>query len=253
VTEAFGMAYANAYDALYAEKDYDAECDLLEKVFAEPGRTVRSVLDLGCGTGAHSSRLAERGYDVVGVDISNAMLGIARRHEHPGSGRVEYVLGDIRSVQLGRQFDAVICMFAVLGYQTTDDDVGRALETVRHHLSPDGPFVFDVWFGPAVESIGPSRRSKVVATDDGEIERRASATIDRNAHLCTVRYQLITRQRGMPEVATDEVHRMRYFFPDELAECLERADLRLSGLAPLPETTAPIDSTTWNVVATARG
>ena len=68
-------------------------------------------------------------------------------------------------------------MFAVLGYQTTDEDVAEALDTVRSHLAPGGPFVFDVWYGPAVEATGPTARVKVVATTDGELERQASAEL----------------------------------------------------------------------------
>ena len=78
MTDVFGQEYAAAYDLLYADKDYDAECDLLERIFRESGRPVRTVLDLGCGTGAHAVRLAQRGYEVVGVDLSEDMLRIAR-------------------------------------------------------------------------------------------------------------------------------------------------------------------------------
>src|SRR5260370_41240685 len=72
----FGADYANAYDVLYQDKDYASECDLIERVFAEyaAGRRVKGVLDLGCGTGGHAVPLAERGYEVVGVDRSAEML-----------------------------------------------------------------------------------------------------------------------------------------------------------------------------------
>jgi SAM-dependent methyltransferase len=182
------------------------------------------------------------------------MLDAARRRaEHAGSSNVSFVRGDIRSVRLGLQFDAVICMFAVLGYQTRDEDVARAIEAVRSHLAPGGPFTFDVWYGPAVEMAGPSARVKVVATADGELERQASAVLERNAHLCTVSYRLISRRPGMPERVTGEVHRMRYFFSDELQRFLGAAGLSLENLRPFPDTTAPLSSAAWNVIAMASG
>jgi len=251
---AFGTEYAAAYDALYADKDYDAECDLLEGIFRQSARPVRSVLDLGCGTGAHAVRLAQRGYEVVGVDLSDGMLEAARRRaDRAGITTVSFVHGDIRSLRLDRQFDAVICMFAVLGYQTTDDDVTLALDTVRHHLAPGGPFVFDVWYGPAVEATGPSTRVKVVATAAGELERQASAVLQRESHLCTVSYRLINRRPGMPEDVTEEKHRMRYFFRDELERFLGAAGLSKQDLTPFPDTTAPLSAASWNVLATASG
>ena len=254
MSEPFGREYAAAYDAFYADKDYDAECDLLEGILGRSSRPVRSVLDLGCGTGAHAVRLAQRGYEVVGVDVSDSMLEAARqRAERACSGTVSFVQGDIRGLRLARQFDAVICMFAVLGYQTTDEDVDRALDAVRMHLAPDGPFVFDVWYGPAVEAIGPSTRAKVVGTADGELERRASAVLEPEAHVCTVSYRLIDRRTGLPDRVTDEVHRMRYFFADELERFLADAGLSLRALTPFPDTAAPLSDAAWNVLATASG
>jgi SAM-dependent methyltransferase len=254
MSEPFGAAYAAAYDALYADKDYDAECDLLEGIFKEWAKPVRAVLDLGCGTGAHAVRLAQRGYDVVGVDMSEAMLDAARRRANDaGSSRPTFVRGDIRTLRLDSTFDAVICMFAVLGYQTSDADVADALNTVRVHLRPAGSFTFDVWYGPAVEATGPSERVKVVQIPGGELERRASAVLDSNAHLCTVSYRLVSRKAGLADEVTNEVHRMRYFYKDELGQRLLSAGLSLESLTPFPDATAPLDAAAWNVLATAVG
>ncbi len=250
----FGTDYAAAYDLLYGDKDYDAECDLLQAQFLSARGPVRSALDVGCGTGAHAVRLAARGYEVVGVDLSEEMLATARqRADASGLGALELRLGDLRSVRLGRTFDAVICMFAVLGYQTSDDDVAGALATVRAHLRPGGIFVFDVWYGPAVEATGPSERVKTVSTGDGEIERRATAELEPSRHLCTVSYHLVRRSPGIPDVAADEEHRMRYFSADELAISLADADLQLIDLVPFPETAAELSTETWNAMGTAAG
>ena len=154
MSEVFGTEYAAAYDPLYADKDYDAECDLLEREFRTRSGPVRTILDLGCGTGAHAVRLAERGYEVVGVDLSEGMLAVARRG---AAGLRASTTSNCCSATSGPSgsagtFDAVICMFAVLGYQTTDDDVAGGPCHGPEHLRPGGRFVFDVWYGP------PSRR-----------------------------------------------------------------------------------------------
>ena len=182
-------------------------------------------------------RLAQRGYEVVGVDLSDGMLAAARtRASAAGVQGLELVLGDIRTLRLDRQFDAVICMFAVLGYQTTDADVAATLATVREHLRPGGRFAFDVWYGPAVEATGPSARVKVVPTPDGSIERSASAILEPDLHLCTVHYHLVQHRIGQPDVVVNESHRMRYFFEPELTELLKAEEIRILDIAPFPAT-----------------
>ncbi|MCX8108650.1 MAG: methyltransferase domain-containing protein, partial [Verrucomicrobiae bacterium] len=71
--QVFGEIYAEAYDSLYKEKDYDLEVSLLERLFQEyRAGAVHRILDVGCGTGNHAIRLAQRGYQVTGVDQSLA-------------------------------------------------------------------------------------------------------------------------------------------------------------------------------------
>ena len=120
--DVFGNAYASAYDDLYADKDYEAECDVVERIFAGyADGPVRSVLDLGCGTGGHAKLLARRDCQVTGVDASSEMLARARERGNsvPGSPPTD-LQGDVRTLELGRQFDAVLMLFAVLGYQTAN-------------------------------------------------------------------------------------------------------------------------------------
>ena len=111
--------YAQFYDTLYAEKDYEAECDYLTALFAAwHGGPVQTVLDLGCGTGGHALPLARRGYQVTGVDRSATMLENARAKA--GIAPVEFLLGDVRTVDLNRTFDAAVATFL---FCTLPDDL----------------------------------------------------------------------------------------------------------------------------------
>jgi SAM-dependent methyltransferase len=254
MTDVFGVDYADSYDALYADKDYVAECDLLEGIFRGARRPVRSVLDMGCGTGRHSVELARRGYEVVGVDLSARMLERARRRAVEEAARgVTFALGDIQTVQLGRRFDAVISMFAVVGYQIGDAAVRSTMANVRRHLEPGGPFVFDVWYGPAVLATGPSARVKTVTTEAGEVERRAVGALEPGSNVCSVSYELTRRSAGQRTVTTRETHRMRYFFEDDLARYLEAAELGLQAVAAFPDVENPPSVASWNVLVVAYG
>lgn len=99
----------------------------------------RSVLDLGCGTGALAARLA-RGTAVTGVDPAAAMLEIARART-PGA---EWIEADARAVRLGRRFKLVVMLGHAFQTMLSDDDQQALLATVAAHLAPAGRFVFDM-------------------------------------------------------------------------------------------------------------
>lgn len=247
MSEPFAGLYAEAYDALYGDKDYAAECDLIERLFATHEAGVATVLDLGCGTGNHAIALAARGYRVTGVDRAADMLAAAAAKT---GNAVAFHVGDIREVDLGRRFDAVLMMFAVLGYQIADRDVLAALACARRHLSAGGLLIFDVWYGPAVLRRRPARRVKEAARDGRRFVRTATSELDVARNLCTVRYRIRDESAGGRRHA-DSVHRMRYFFAPELAQFLQVAGFRDLRLGAFPDFERAPDETTWNVLATA--
>jgi SAM-dependent methyltransferase len=245
----FGAEYAAAYDTLYHDKDYTSECDLIEHVFDVYGQgAIKRVLDLGCGTGGHAVLLAERGYDVVGVDRSAPMLEQARAR---GSD-ARFELGDLTSVDLGETFDAVQMMFAVLSYQVTNADALAALASARRHLQPGGLVFADVWYGPAVLSQRPGERVKLVEAPGTQLIRMAAGELDVNRNVCTVRYHVWRIEEGRVSAEVREQHRMRYFFPLELELLLNGAGLELVRLGCFPRIETEPSDTAWNVAIVAR-
>lgn len=95
----------------------------------------RTLLHLGCG-GGHNDRTLKEHFDVVGVDLSEPMLENARRL----NPEVEYMQGDMRSVRLGRTFDAVALLDSV-SYMRTEGELGAAFATAFAHLRPGGVLV----------------------------------------------------------------------------------------------------------------
>lgn len=253
MTGVFGPEYAGAYDAIYAEKDYEAEVDLIERAAARFGEgPAGAVLDLGCGTGGHAVPLARRGHRVTGVDRSPAMLAAAAAKAAAAGVQVELIEGDVRHVRAGRSFDVVAMMFAVLGYQHGDADVRAALETCAVHLRPGGVLVLDAWHGPAVIAQRPEVRARTFPTADGELERVSSGALDAERDLCTVRLRVVERRAGAVVREVEEEHVMRYFFVDRLTGELRRAGLEPLSFTPFPELDGELGPEHWNLVAVAR-
>ena len=255
MSELFSSGYAAAYDSLYGTKDYASECDLIEQIFRTYANArVASVLDLGCGTGNHALELARRGYDVAAVDQSPHMLAEAQKKLAAASldGKVSLHEADIREFNLDRQFDAIVVMFAVLGYQLENEDVVRTLRTARKHIKRDGLLIFDVWYGPAVLHERPTQRIKTIKTDQGEILRASGGTLDVNANVCTVAIQIWNLENDRLVSHTEESHTQRYFFSQELKLFLGNTGFDPIRLGAFPDFNQDPDESTWNVLQVAR-
>jgi SAM-dependent methyltransferase len=247
----FGGTYASAYDAMYESKDYERECDLVEQAFERfAAGPVHSILDLGCGTGGHALPLAGRGHEVVGVDRSAEMIARAKAKAADAGVSVDFREGDAQDLDLGRSFDAVIVMFAVIGYQLTNDEVRALLATARRHLEPGGVLVFDTWHGPGVIASPPGSGERDLETPGGPMKRIVTGELDVRRHRCTVNYRLIPADG--PEER--ETHVMRFFFPLELELLCQLEGFEMVSITPFGSLDGDVSRDTWNatVVASAR-
>lgn len=210
--------YAAYYDLIYGAKDYAAETRYVRRLL--PDR-IGSVLELGCGTGGHAVELAAAGIAVHGVDLSVAMVARARerRAALPPAlqAKLRFAEGDARHVRLGGHFDAVLALFHVMSYQTTDADLLAVLRSARAHLVPGGRFVFDFWHGPAVLADRPRVVTKTVADGRIEVHRHTTPTLHEAEHRVDVRFDVTIRARdGSGERTLYEIHPMRYLSVPEV-------------------------------------
>ncbi len=129
------------YHALYKSRD-EAEAqktldNLLSALQLPPGAR---ILDLACGKGRHSRYLADKNYDVTGLDISSASITFARQFEHE---RLWFYQHDMRLPFRINYFDAVMNMFTSFGYFKSDRDHLLSLKNVQKGLKPGGLFLLD--------------------------------------------------------------------------------------------------------------
>ncbi len=124
------------------DKRLAREWTFLEKPFASAPS--RRVLDLGCGTGEHARFFAEKGYEVVGVDVSEAMLGRAREGVVPPG--VTYIEADLAHVErsVTGPFGAAVCLGNTLTHITDRQTLVDLLKGVRSVLLPGAPFVVQI-------------------------------------------------------------------------------------------------------------
>ncbi|MFC4942498.1 class I SAM-dependent DNA methyltransferase [Pseudonocardia sp. GCM10023141] len=153
---AYGDRWAADYDTLHEGKvDADATVAGLSEL-AGPGG---SVLEYGAGTGRIAIPLAARGHDVVGVEISEAMLVELRAK--PGSDAVTAVLGDMTTVELGRTFDLACVPFNSIFTLPTQDDQVELFRNAAMHLRPGGRFALESVMTGDKPGSGPVPRLRV--------------------------------------------------------------------------------------------
>lgn len=246
--------YAQFYDSIYADKDYVAECRFVERIFSANGVPAGArILDLGCGTGGHVIPLMRAGRDVTGVDLSEDMITIAREKAAAEGLDPQLIVGDARTLDLGRRFDAIISMFAVVGYQLSNDDLAAMLAVARRHLDIGGIFTFDAWFGPAALTVKPEKRRKAVQLDDGtELVRMASPTLDVIAQTVRVDYEIVHTGAGGAGGEVAESHTMRFLFAQEIAYFLRVAGFEVVELMPFMQEGVTPTADDWNVTWVAR-
>lgn len=138
---------APVYDRLNDTVDYSQWADFIERCFLKysPDRRIRSVLDLGCGTGSMTLELRRRGYDLTGLDISEEMLSVAdSRMRDEGFTDVLFILGNMCSFELYGTVDAIVCCLDGINHLTSRDDLLACFSLVANYLEDDGLFIFDM-------------------------------------------------------------------------------------------------------------
>ncbi len=249
--------YSRYYDLLYRDKDYAGEAEYIAGLIRTYAPSAATVMEIGCGTGAHAVELAQMGYEVTGVDMSEGMLEAAEARrassENAIASRLEFAHGDARSVRLDKTFDLVISLFHVMSYQTSNEDLAAAFETAREHLAPGGAFIFDCWYGPAVLRQWPSVTEKNLADDSTEVHRTATPEIHVNDNIVDVNYTVLVKDKatGVTE-EIHETHRMRYLFAPEVELALSQAGMELiDSRAWMKDEPPGVD--TWAAVFVGRG
>jgi len=102
------------------------------------------VLDVCCGQGRHAVELARRGFDVVGADLSEYLLDLARKAAQEASVSVRFERCDMRELPWAEEFDAAINMYTSFGYFESDDDNEKTLHAIHRALRPGGRVLSDL-------------------------------------------------------------------------------------------------------------
>lgn len=135
--------FAQVYDLFMDDTPYEEWGAFLVNQLKKEGIDNGLILDLGCGTGKMTRLLAEKGYDMIGVDLSMEMLEIAQEAERNASRDILYLCQDMREFELYGTVRAIVCCCDCINYITEAEELIEVFRLANNYLDPGGVFLFD--------------------------------------------------------------------------------------------------------------
>lgn len=214
--------FASVYDILMEHIPYDEWADYIEAILKQYGIDQGLLLELGCGTGAMTRRMATKGYDMIGIDISEDMLTLARERSEGKEDGILYLCQDMREFELFGTVAAVFCVCDTINYMLTPEELGKVFSLVSNYLDSGGLFIFDMDTRYLYEEI--------LGDNTNIIQHEAGDFIWENAYypeeiINEVELTIYHRQENNLYRRHQETHVRRTYELDEIKELLEKANL----------------------------
>ena len=220
------MAYeylAGCYDRFTADVPYAAWADYLEKHFARSKLPIHTVLDLACGTGSLTCELAQRGYEMIGADLSEEMLAQAAEKARDISGIPPIFLHQaMEELDLYGTIDACVCCLDSVNYVTRPKKLARAFQRVHTFLMPGGLFLFDINTPDKLRGLD----GQLFMDEDEDACCIWRAEYSPRRRICTYGFDLFFRTENGLWDRMEEVHEEYAYEPDELEDMLRQAGFR---------------------------
>jgi SAM-dependent methyltransferase len=212
---------AEFYDVIYSNlKDYQEETRQVAELLRRIQPSCRTILDVACGTGEHASLLASQyGFEVDGLDLDPSFVAIARA-KHP-KGR--FYQADMTKFELGRSYDAIVCLFSSIGYVGTVPRLRQTLQGFRNHIVNTGAIIVEPFFKPEDVRPGYTNAPIVVQSAERRITRSSHSEVEGRVFRLYFDYQ-IEGLDGTRHVR--ELHELGLFTVEEMLDSFETVGLR---------------------------
>lgn len=219
--------FAQVYDQFMDNIDYDGWCEYLAILLQEYGIDATTgnnfdnkiVLDMGCGTGKITRRLANLGYDMIGIDNSQDMLNIAMEK---ADENILYLCQDMREFELYGTVAAVVSVCDSINYITEYEDLVEVFKLVNNYLDPGGIFIFDLKTRKTFQDIGES----IIAEDRDECSFIWDNYFDESDNINEYQLSLFVKgEDGRYDKFTEE-HYQRAYSMEEIRNALKDAGLK---------------------------
>ena len=211
-------ALASSYDRLTSDVDYREFVDFAHEILKKEGVAPRTVADLACGTGSATRILAQMGYAVTAVDLSEEMLTEAMDKCADLEHLPRFVHQALQELRLPRGVDMAVCFLDSLDYILDPEDCAEAIRRVWKALNPGGVFIFDVNTPEKLRAMD----GQVFLDEDDDVYCVWRGEFDEQTNICTYGMDLFQR-RGEVWLRSQEEHQEYAYSIEQLTGFLKDA------------------------------
>ncbi len=253
--------FAYVYDEFMDETPYEQWClrtDVLIQKYgvSEPKRNASDaldseknlVVDLGCGTGTLTELLYQKGYDMIGVDNSDSMLGIAMDKRAESGSEILYLLQDMRELELYSTVGTFISVCDSVNYILEEEELLQVFSLVNNYLYPGGIFVFD---------FNTDYKYREIIGDSTIAENRDNSSFiwenfyDKETNINQYDLTIFVQEEEELFRRFTETHYQRGYTAAQIAALLERAGLELLEMTDA-DTGAAVGTESERILVVAR-
>ncbi|MCF0122187.1 MAG: methyltransferase domain-containing protein [Lachnospiraceae bacterium] len=244
-------SFAIVYDLFMDNVDYDGWSVYLIKLLRSYGIEDGLILELGCGTGNMTERLAAAGFDMIGVDYSGEMLKIAQKKHCASSLDILYMKQDMRTFELCGTVRAVVSVCDSLNYILKDEELVKVFRLVNHYLDPGGIFLFDLNTIDKYKKIG----NTTIAENREESSFIWDNYYDKDENINEYQLTIFLKEEdGDLYRKCEEVHYQRGYELKQIKEFLKEAGMEfLNAFEAFTEDVPNEDSERIYIIARERG
>jgi len=209
---------AASYDRLTNDVDYSAVVDFYWQILEKEGLQPETAVDLACGTGSVALLLAQKGLNVIGVDMSEEMLCEANQKAQDLDHPPMYICQRLERLWLPRAVDLAVCALDSLDYITRPEYCRVAISRVYKALNPGGCFIFDVNTPEKLRAMD----GQVFLDEDDDVYCVWRGEFDDETNICTYAMDLFQRQGSVWKRSYEE-HREYAYSAQQLTRYLKDA------------------------------
>ncbi|NMA83504.1 MAG: class I SAM-dependent methyltransferase [Epulopiscium sp.] len=136
--------FARVYDRFMEEVPYEEWGNYIERLFLQNQLQPKIIAELGCGTGNMTEIMSQKGYEMIGIDLSEDMLMIAKEKALQKKMDILYLAQDIRDFELYGTVDCFISICDTMNYLLEEEELKQVFQLVNTYLNPGGFFIFDM-------------------------------------------------------------------------------------------------------------